>query len=111
MRNLLRGCNKSRRSDLFFLWVAVLGYEITGVPGKHYVVYFFARTLGHRYRFVDVNKMIGNRFTSGFAAFFSFINCVEKIAPLGISKQFLQFSCQPVFYAILFVSSIFKCAA
>ena len=36
--------------------------------------------------FVDINEMVRNRFSSGFATFFYFINRIQKITPICISR-------------------------
>jgi len=43
------------------------------IPGKHDVVNFLLTTFTLVYHFVDVNEMIRNRFTNGFATFFGFV--------------------------------------
>jgi hypothetical protein len=51
-----------------------LGYDVTGITGKHKIKHLFTSAFRHLYRFGDVNKMIRYRFTSGFATFFGLVD-------------------------------------
>ncbi len=57
----------------------------------------------HTDRFVDLNKMIVNRITSGFTGNLRIGYNFVKIAPFTISQQVLKFSCKPEF------NTVFSC--
>lgn len=59
--------------DFRFSWVAILCDKVTGVTGQHYVIYLTLSTFGHIYRFADISKMIGERFTCIFCRLFRFV--------------------------------------
>ncbi|HEX3002412.1 MAG TPA: hypothetical protein VHN82_08630 [Methanoregula sp.] len=48
----------TRYRDLFLAWVSALGNEVTGILGEKEIFDNLQSSFRHRYRFVDVNKMI-----------------------------------------------------
>jgi hypothetical protein len=67
-------------------WIlAILENKVTGIPGKHYIFDFSLSAFSRPDRFGDVNEMIGNRHTSGFATFFCLVNHIQKNKAISFS--------------------------
>ena len=97
-------------SDNFFIWIAIHYDQIARIARKHYIIDFTLGSRSQRHHFRDLTKMVFYVKASIRTGLFCSFNGFVEIFPSCVFENTLQFTGQPVFFAILvYMLDAFKC--
>lgn len=61
-----------------------------GIAGEYHIRHFPLATGVEGDHFVGINEMVGNRVLRCFARYFSAVDNLQEIPPIGVAKQVLK---------------------